>query len=92
VDFVVLAKMAIVTIFPNVATASVEKRVVTSAIRELDTAEVSRRHGVLGLKDWFQYDHTKKQSDECKDRLRVNVNAHVSASSRDFDLTRFRIR
>jgi hypothetical protein len=77
VDFVVLFKVAIVAIFPNVATAGIEERVVSPAIRELDTAEGSVRHGGLGLKDWFQYDHRKKQSDECEDRLRVKVNAHV---------------
>jgi hypothetical protein len=79
-DFVVLAKLALVAIFPNVATAGIEKRVVTPAIRELDTAIASLSHGGRGLKDWFQYDHRKKQSDQCEDRLRVKVNAHVSAS------------
>jgi hypothetical protein len=80
-DFVVLAKLALVAIFPNVATAGIEERVVAPAIRELDTSEVSIiRHGGLGLKDWFQYDYRKKQSDDCEDRLRVKVNAHVSAS------------
>jgi hypothetical protein len=79
-DFVVLAKLAIVAIFPNVAAASIEERVVTPTIRELDTDVLSVRHGGLGLKDWFQYDYRKKQSDECEDRLRVTVNAHVSSS------------
>jgi len=77
VDFVVLFKVATVAIFPNVATAGIEERVVPPAIRELDTAEGSTRHGGLGLKDWFQYDHRKKQSDACQDRLRVKVDAHV---------------
>jgi len=76
-DFVVLFKLATVAIFPNVATAGIEERVVTPAIRELDTAVASVRHGGLGLKDWFQYAHRKKQSDECEDRFRVKVNAHV---------------
>jgi hypothetical protein len=80
VDFVVLAKVAIVAILPNVATAGIEEGVVTPAIRELDTAVVSLRHGALGLKDWVQCDHRKKQSDEREDHLRVKVNAHVSAS------------
>src|ERR1035437_836415 len=80
-DFVVLAKVAIVAIFPNVAAAAIEERVVTRAIRELDTGEVSLRHGGLGLKDWFQCEHQKKQSDEREDRLCVKVNAHVSASN-----------
>jgi hypothetical protein len=80
-DFVVLAKFAISAIFPNVATAAIEERVVAPAIRELDTSEVSIiRHSGLGLKDWFQYDYRKKQSDDCEDGLRVKVNAHVSAS------------
>ena len=55
-DFVVLFKLAIVAIFPNVATAGIEERVLTPAIRELDTAVGSVRHGGLGLKDWFQYE------------------------------------
>jgi hypothetical protein len=79
-NFVVLAKLAIVAIFPNVATAAIEEGVVTPAIRELDTDVLSLRHGRLGLKDWFQYDHRKKQSDECEDRLRVKVNAHANPS------------
>jgi hypothetical protein len=76
-DFVVLFKVALVAIFPNVATAGIEERVVPSAIRELDTAVGSVRHGGLGLNDWFQYAHRKKQSDECEDHLRIQVNAHV---------------
>jgi hypothetical protein len=79
-DFVVLPKLAIVAIFPNVAAAAIKERVVTTAIRELDTDVLSLRHGRLGLKDWFQYDYGKKQSDDCEDRLRVKINAHVSAS------------
>jgi hypothetical protein len=78
--FVVLAKVAIVAIFPNVATVGIEKSVATPTIRELDTAVLSLRHGGLGLQDWFQCHHRKKQSDECEDRLRIKVNAHVSAS------------
>jgi hypothetical protein len=46
----------------------------------LDTGVASLRQGGLGLKDWFQCEHRKKQSDEREDRLRVKVNAHVSAS------------
>jgi hypothetical protein len=79
-DFVVLVKLAIVAIFPNIAAAAIEERVVPPAIRELDTDVLSVRHGGLGLKDWFKYDYRKKQSDECEDRLRVTVNAHVSGS------------
>ena len=52
-DFVVVAKVAIVAIFPNVATSGIEERVVTPAIRELDTGEVSLRQGGLGLKIGF---------------------------------------
>ena len=77
-DFVVLFKVAIVAIFPNVATAGIEERVATpGTIRELDTAVGSVRHGGLGLKDRFQYAHRKQQSDECEDRLRIKVNAQV---------------
>jgi hypothetical protein len=60
-DFVMLFKVAIVAIFPNVAIAGIEERVATPAIRELDTAVRSVSHGGLGLKDWFQYAHRKKQ-------------------------------
>jgi hypothetical protein len=76
----VLAKLAIVAIFPNVAAAGIKEGVVTAAIRELDTNVLSVSHGGLGLKDWFEYDYRKKQSDDCEDRLRVKINAHVSAS------------
>jgi hypothetical protein len=80
-DFVVLAKLALVAIFPNVTTAAIEERVVTPTVRELDPGVVSIiRHGGLGLKDGFQYDHRKKQGDDREDRLRVKVNAHVRAS------------
>ncbi|MGO9263230.1 MAG: hypothetical protein ACLQU1_44165 [Bryobacteraceae bacterium] len=77
-DFVVVAKVAVVAILPNVASVGIEERVVTPAIRELDSGEVSLRHGGLGLSDWLQYDHRKKQSDEREDRLSVKVNVHVS--------------
>jgi hypothetical protein len=76
-----LAKVAIVAIFPNVAATGIEERVVPPAIRELDMVEDSLRHDSLGLKDWFQCDHRKKQSDEREDRLRVKVNAHASSPS-----------
>jgi hypothetical protein len=79
-DFVVLAKLAIVAIFPNIAAAAIEERVVTPAIRKLDTDVLSVCQGGLGLKDGFKYDYRQKQSDECEDRLRVKVNAHVSGS------------
>jgi hypothetical protein len=79
-DFVVVAKVATVAIFPNLATAGIEERVVPPAIRELDSGEVSLRHGGLGLKDRFQCDHGKKQCDEREDRLGVKVNTHVSIS------------
>jgi hypothetical protein len=80
-DFVVLLKVAIVAIFPHVATAGIEERVLTPAIRELDVVEIPRRQGGLGLKERFEYDCRKKQSDEREDRLRVKVNAHVRAST-----------
>ena len=59
-----VAKVAMVAIFPNVASAGIEERVVAPAIRELDTGEASLRQGGLGLKNWFQCEHRKKQSDE----------------------------
>ena len=70
-DFVMLFEVAIIPIFPNVATAGIEECVGPPAIRELDIAVGSVRHGGLGLKDGFQYVHREKQSDQCKDRLRV---------------------
>jgi hypothetical protein len=70
-----------VAIFPNFASIGIEERVVTGAIRELDTGEVSLRHDAMGLKNWFQCEHREKQSDEREDRLCVKVNAHVSASN-----------
>jgi hypothetical protein len=79
-DFVVLVELAILAIFPNVAAAGIEERVVAPAIRELDRGVLSLRHSGLGLKHWFHCDHRKKQNDECEDRLRVQVNAHMSAS------------
>src|SRR5579872_7495582 len=69
VDFVVLFEVAIVAIFPNVATAGIEERVVTLAIRELDVAVVSISHDGLWLKDWFQCECRKKQSNDREDRL-----------------------
>jgi hypothetical protein len=79
-DFVVLAKLAIVAIFPNVAAAGIKERVITTAIRELDTDVLSLGHGGLRLKELFQYDYRKKQSDDGEDGLRVKVDAHVSGS------------
>jgi hypothetical protein len=70
-----------VAILPNVASGGIEERVVTPAIRELDTGVVSLRHCALGLQNWFECEHRKKQSDEREDRLCVKVNAHVSASN-----------
>ena len=51
-DSVVVAKVAVFAIFPNVARVGIEKRVVAAgAIRELDPAEASLRrerlHSVL---------------------------------------------
>jgi hypothetical protein len=80
VDLVVLTELSIVAVFPNIAAAGIEERVVTAAIRELDAYVLSLGHGGLRLKDWFQYNDRKKQSDECEDRLRVKINAHVSGS------------
>jgi 6-phosphogluconate dehydrogenase len=76
----VLAIVGIAVMYPNVARAGIEERGFTVAIRELDTAKVSRRLGSRGLKDWFQCDRHKNQKDEREDRLRVKVNTHVSAS------------
>jgi hypothetical protein len=80
-DFVMVAKVSMVAIFPNVASVDIKKRVVTPAIRELDTGEASGRQSGLGLKDWFHRDHRKKHSDDCEDSLRIKVNAHVMHSN-----------
>jgi hypothetical protein len=80
-DFVVVAKVAMVAIFPNVASIGVEERVVTPVISELDTGVGSLGHDGLRLKNWFQCEHRKKQSDDRENRLGVKVNAHLSASN-----------
>jgi len=79
-DFVMVAEVAMVAIFPNVARIGVEECVITAAVRELDTRVASLRHGSLGLKEWFGCEHRKKQSDERENRLRVKVDALGSAS------------
>jgi len=79
-DFVVVAKFAIVAIFPNVATAAIEERVVAAAIRELDTDVLSLRQGGLGVKQWCECNNRKKQNQHGENYLCVKVNAHVSAS------------
>jgi hypothetical protein len=79
-DFVMVAKIAVVAIFPNVAGVGIEERVVASAVRELDTGVASLCQGGLGLKEWFQGEHREKQSDDRENRLCVKVNAHVSVS------------
>jgi hypothetical protein len=58
-DFVVIAKIAMVAILPNVASVGIEESVVTPAVRELDTGVGSLRHNGLGLKEWFQCEHRK---------------------------------
>jgi hypothetical protein len=80
-DFVMVAKVAMVAIFPNVAGVDIKKRVVTPAVRELDPGKASGRQSALGLKDWFHYDHRKKHGDDREDSLRIKVNAHVSNSN-----------
>jgi hypothetical protein len=75
-----VAKVAMVAIFPNVAGVGIEERVVTPAVRELDSGVASLCQCGLGLKEWFQGEPRKKQSDDREDRLCVKVNAHVSAS------------
>jgi hypothetical protein len=43
VDFVMVAKVAVGAIFPNVASVGIEKRMVTAAVRELDIGKGARR-------------------------------------------------
>ena len=76
-----VAEVAMVTVFPHVSGVGIEKRVVSAAVRELDTGVGALRHDGLRLKNRFQCEHRQKQSDEREDRLCVKVNAHGSASS-----------
>jgi hypothetical protein len=78
-DFVMVAKVAMVAIFPNVASVGIEKRVVTAAIRELDTSK-ARCVGGLRLENWLEGQHQKKQGDHREDRFCVKVNAHLGTS------------
>jgi hypothetical protein len=48
-DFVVVAKVAVVAIFPDVASVGIEEWAVTSAIRESNTGVGSLCHDGLGL-------------------------------------------
>ena len=91
-DFVMVAKVAMVAIFPNVTGVGIEEGLITSAIRELDAGVGTLRHNGLGLNDWFQYEHRKKQSDEREDRFRVKVKAHVSYLQGSADRGTRRIR
>src|SRR5580704_12422682 len=79
-DFVVVAKIAVVAIFPNVASVGIEERVVSPAIGELNTGESSVCYCSLGLNDRLQNHHRKQQSDDCDDRLGVKITTHVSVS------------
>src|ERR1017187_6410734 len=79
-DFVMVAKVAMVPIFPNVASAGIEKRMVTAAIRELDTGKSARCVGGLRLENWLEGDHRKKQGDQREDRFCEKVNAHLGTS------------
>jgi hypothetical protein len=83
----VLAKVAIVAIFPHVAAPGIEERVVTPAIRELDVVEDSVRHDGLGLKDWSQSDHRKKQSDSRSAVLRICAQAGSFSVAEPVDRT-----
>jgi hypothetical protein len=80
-DFVMVAKVAMVAIFPNIASVDVEKRMVTAAIRELDTGKGAGCPGGLRLENWLQDEHRKKQGDQREDRFCVKVNAHVATSN-----------
>ena len=48
-DFIVIAEVAMVAVFPNVAGAGIEECMVTAAVRELNTGEASLRHGRPGV-------------------------------------------
>src|ERR1700693_3302746 len=80
-DFVMVTKVSMVAVFPNVASVDIEKRVVTAAIRELDTGKGTGCPGGLRLEKWLQGEHRKKQGDQREDRFCVEVNAHVAASN-----------
>jgi hypothetical protein len=80
-DFVMVAKVAMVAIFPNVASVGIEKRMVTGAIRELDTGKSARCLGGLRLENRLQGERGKKQGDQREDRFCVKVNSHVGTSN-----------
>jgi hypothetical protein len=63
-NFIVVAKVAMVALFPNVASVGIEERVITAAVRELDTGVASLRHDGLGLKEWFQCEHCEADRTE----------------------------
>jgi hypothetical protein len=75
-----VAKIAMVAIFPNVASVGIEKRMITAAIRELDTSKSARCVGRLRLENWGEDEHQKKQGDQREDRFCVKVNAHLGTS------------
>src|SRR6202043_2876033 len=79
-DFVMVAEVSMVAIFPNVASVDIEKRMVTAAIRELDTGKGPGCPGGLRLENWLQDDHRKKQGDQRENRFCVKVKAHVATS------------
>jgi hypothetical protein len=79
-DFVMVPKVAMVAIFPNVASVGIEKRMVTAAIRELDTGKSARCVGWLRLENWPEGEHRKKQDDQREDRFCVKVTAHLGTS------------
>src|ERR1700726_3197192 len=79
-DFVMVAEVSMVAIFPNVASVDIEKRMVTAAIRELDTGKGAGCAGGLRLENWLQREHRKKQGDQRENRFCVKVNAHVATS------------
>ena len=82
IEFVVAHKLAIKwrrdirDIYPNVASASIERIKSIRSGAELNAIQASLRYGGLWLKDWFQCDYRKQQNYEREDYLRVKVNAH----------------
>ena len=51
-DFVMVAKVAMVAVFPNVASVGIKECVVATTVGELDACIGSLGHDALGLENW----------------------------------------
>lgn len=67
---------AAAVICPNISCATIEDPKAAHSSRELNTAKTSASLDGLRLKNWFQCDHRKEQSNEREDCFRIQINAH----------------